>query len=186
MIELIAIKVAGDRTLDLTFSDGRLVAGRRTRYDAYPAAGGRSLFRERVRSSRRAGVAQWARILGGEPACEDGSSGDIDPQGGLSARGAKRLGLRQLRVPDTKSAAFKTEAKRESLLVAQSPHEADDQAFVDSISEFRTSSEDVPSYRPSRSFSIRSLIPSRLNRALNGISNMSRDKTPALAVVINA
>ncbi len=30
----------------------------------------------------------------------------------------------------------KAEARRQSLLIAQSPHEADDQAFVDSISEF--------------------------------------------------
>ena len=51
-------------------------------------------------------------------------------------RRAKHLGLGHLRLPDTKSAAFKAEARRESLLIAQSPHDAEDQAFVDSISEF--------------------------------------------------
>lgn len=49
---------------------------------------------------------------------------------------AKGMKLVQFWVPDTKSAAFKAQARRESLLIAQSPHDADDQAFVDSISEF--------------------------------------------------
>jgi len=49
---------------------------------------------------------------------------------------AKGMKLVQLWVPDTSSAAFKVEARRQSRLIAQSPHEADDQAFIDSISEF--------------------------------------------------
>lgn len=49
---------------------------------------------------------------------------------------AKGMKLVQLWVPDTSSSAFKAEARRQSRLVASSPHEADDQAFLDSISEF--------------------------------------------------
>lgn len=47
-------------------------------------------------------------------------------------------GLRpiQLWVPDVRAAEFKAEARRQSRLVALSPHEAEDQAFIDSISEF--------------------------------------------------
>jgi hypothetical protein len=49
----------------------------------------------------------------------------------------RRQGLRpvQLWVPDVRSAAFKAEAHRQSLAVAQSSHADDDQAFIDSISE---------------------------------------------------
>lgn len=45
-------------------------------------------------------------------------------------------GLRpiQIWVPDVRSPAFEAEARRQSLVVATSPHAADDQAFVDSIS----------------------------------------------------
>ena len=44
-------------------------------------------------------------------------------------------------VPDTRSPEFAAEAHRQSLLVANSPHEADDQAFVDSISALWTEDE---------------------------------------------
>jgi surfactin synthase thioesterase subunit len=49
----------------------------------------------------------------------------------------RRQGLRpvQLWVPDVRSPAFKAEAHRQSLAVAQSPHADDDQAFIDSISD---------------------------------------------------
>jgi hypothetical protein len=49
----------------------------------------------------------------------------------------RRQGLRpvQLWVPDVRSAAFKAEAHRQSLAVAQSPHADDDQAFIDAISD---------------------------------------------------
>lgn len=40
----------------------------------------------------------------------------------------------QFWVPDVKSKRFKAEAARQSALVAASSHEAEDQAFVDSIS----------------------------------------------------
>ena len=51
----------------------------------------------------------------------------------------KRLRARGLRpipvwVPDTRTAAFKVEAHRQSLLVAQSPHARQDQDFIDTIS----------------------------------------------------
>ena len=47
----------------------------------------------------------------------------------------RSAGLRpiQIWVPDVNSAAFRAEAHRQSLLAAQSPHAADDQAFVDSL-----------------------------------------------------
>lgn len=49
----------------------------------------------------------------------------------------RRQGLRpiQIWVPDTRSAAFAAEAHRQSLRVARSRHESDDQAFIDSISD---------------------------------------------------
>jgi hypothetical protein len=49
---------------------------------------------------------------------------------------AKGMKLVQFWVPDTRSRAFKAEARRDSLLIANSPWDADEQAFVDSISEF--------------------------------------------------
>lgn len=47
----------------------------------------------------------------------------------------KRQGLRpvQFWVPDVNSAAFRAEAHRQSLLVANNVGEADDQAFIDSV-----------------------------------------------------
>ena len=49
---------------------------------------------------------------------------------------AKGMKLVQYWVPDVSSAEFKAQAHRDSLLIANSPHEADDQAFIDAISEF--------------------------------------------------
>ena len=50
----------------------------------------------------------------------------------------RKQGLRpiQIWVPDVNSPEFKAEAHRQSLAVAQSPHEKEDQAFVDSISDW--------------------------------------------------
>jgi hypothetical protein len=53
----------------------------------------------------------------------------------------KRLreqGLRsiQIWVPDVRSTAFAAEARRQSIAVASSAHEHDDQEFVDSVSEW--------------------------------------------------
>ena len=50
----------------------------------------------------------------------------------------RKKGLRpvQIWVPDVRSKAFAREARRQSLLVARSAQEADDQAFVDAISEW--------------------------------------------------
>jgi hypothetical protein len=49
----------------------------------------------------------------------------------------RRQGLRpiQIWVPDVRSPAFKAEAHRQSLVVAQSSHEEDDQAFIDFVSD---------------------------------------------------
>ena len=50
----------------------------------------------------------------------------------------KKKGLHsvQIGVPDVRSRAFAAEARRQSIAVARSPHEAEDQAFVDAISEW--------------------------------------------------
>jgi hypothetical protein len=47
---------------------------------------------------------------------------------------SKGLKLVQFWLPDVKSEAFRKEARRQSLLVSRSPHEKDDQAFIDSVS----------------------------------------------------
>jgi Antitoxin MazE-like len=49
----------------------------------------------------------------------------------------RRQGLRpiQIWVPDVRSPAFEAEAHRQSLAVAQSEHESEDQAFIDAISD---------------------------------------------------
>jgi hypothetical protein len=49
----------------------------------------------------------------------------------------RRQGLRpiQIWVPDVRSPTFRKEAHRQSLTVASSLQEADDQAFIDSVSE---------------------------------------------------
>ena len=48
----------------------------------------------------------------------------------------KKKGMRlvQLWLPDTRSRAFRRQAHRDALAIANSPHEKDDQAFVDSVS----------------------------------------------------
>ncbi len=49
----------------------------------------------------------------------------------------RRQGLRpiQIWVPDTRSPAFIAEAHRQSAAVAASPHEAEDQAFIEAVSD---------------------------------------------------
>jgi len=49
----------------------------------------------------------------------------------------RQQGLRpiQIWVPDLRSPAFVAEAHRESLAVARSPHAAEDQDFIDAISD---------------------------------------------------
>ena len=49
----------------------------------------------------------------------------------------RKQGLRpiQIWVPDVRSPSFKSEARRQSMLVARSEHERDDQAFVDAVSD---------------------------------------------------
>ena len=48
----------------------------------------------------------------------------------------KKRGMRliQMWVPDTRSRTFRRQAHLDSLAIANSPHEKDDQAFVDAIS----------------------------------------------------
>lgn len=48
----------------------------------------------------------------------------------------KKKGLRliQLWVPDTRSVAFRRQARRDGLAIANSPHAKTDQKFVDAIS----------------------------------------------------
>jgi len=50
----------------------------------------------------------------------------------------RRQGLRpvQIWVPDVRAPGFAAEAHRQSASAAASPHEADDQAFVDAVSSF--------------------------------------------------
>lgn len=50
----------------------------------------------------------------------------------LRAQGLRPI---QIWVPDVRSPAFVAEACRQSLIVARSAGEADDQAFIDSISD---------------------------------------------------
>lgn len=51
----------------------------------------------------------------------------------LRARGLRPV---QIWLPDVRSPEFQAEAHRQSLAVARSPHAAEDQAFVDAISEW--------------------------------------------------
>ena len=48
----------------------------------------------------------------------------------------RRQGLRpiQIWVPDVHSPAFEAEAHRQSLAIARSEHDAEDQAFIDAVS----------------------------------------------------
>ncbi len=50
----------------------------------------------------------------------------------MRARGLRPI---QIWVPDTRTAAFRTEAHRQSLAVAQSAHARDDQDFIDAVSD---------------------------------------------------
>jgi hypothetical protein len=52
----------------------------------------------------------------------------------LRAQGLRPI---QISVPDVRSPQFIKEARRQSRLAAQSPYAADDQAFIDSISELK-------------------------------------------------
>ena len=49
----------------------------------------------------------------------------------MRARGMRPI---QIWVPDTRTAAFRAAARRQSLAVARSPHGHEDQDFVDAIS----------------------------------------------------
>jgi Protein of unknown function (DUF3018) len=49
----------------------------------------------------------------------------------------RKQGLRpiQIWVPDVRSPAFRSEAHRQSLAIATSPHAREDQAFIDAVSD---------------------------------------------------
>ena len=51
----------------------------------------------------------------------------------LRAQGLRPI---QIWVPDVRAAAFKATAHRQSLAVAKSAHAADDQVFIDAISDW--------------------------------------------------
>ena len=53
-------------------------------------------------------------------------------------RRLREQGLRpiQIWVPDVRSAAFRSEAHRQSTAIAASAHAVDDQAFIDAISDW--------------------------------------------------
>ena len=51
----------------------------------------------------------------------------------LRAQGLRPI---QIWVPDVRSSAFRSEAHRQSLAVAASPHAQDDQAFIDAVSDW--------------------------------------------------
>jgi hypothetical protein len=51
----------------------------------------------------------------------------------LRAQGLRPI---QIWVPDTTSEEFRREARRQAKIIANSPHEADDQAFIDSLQEW--------------------------------------------------
>jgi hypothetical protein len=53
----------------------------------------------------------------------------------LRAQGLRPI---QIWVPDVRAPGFAKEARRQSKLAATSKHAADDQAFVDAISELKT------------------------------------------------
>ena len=50
----------------------------------------------------------------------------------------REQGLRpiQIWVPDVRSPAFRSEAHRQSLAIATSPHAHDDRAFIDAVSDW--------------------------------------------------
>jgi hypothetical protein len=50
----------------------------------------------------------------------------------MRARGLRPI---QIWVPDTRTAAFRAEAHRQSLAVARSARAAEDQAFIDAVSD---------------------------------------------------
>ena len=60
---------------------------------------------------------------------------------------AKGLKLKQIWVPDVHSPELKAQARAAALAVANSPHEAEDQAWVDSVSIWNDlGDDDIPDY----------------------------------------
>lgn len=60
---------------------------------------------------------------------------------------AQGLRPKQIWVPDVRSPQFRERARQAALAVAGSPHEADDQAFIDSISVWNElTDDDIPDF----------------------------------------
>lgn len=57
----------------------------------------------------------------------------------LRAQGLRPI---QIWVPDVRAAAFKSEAHRQSLAIATSTHAAEDQAFIDAVSDWPDAAAD--------------------------------------------
>ena len=49
---------------------------------------------------------------------------------------ARGMRLIQVWVPDVNAPGFAAEARRQSRIVAENPHEAEDQAFIDAVSDW--------------------------------------------------
>ncbi|MFC7054313.1 antitoxin MazE family protein [Hansschlegelia quercus] len=72
-----------------------------------------------------------ARTMTGRPALKSSRERMQQLRARRRAQGMK---LVQFWVPDVRSPEFLAEARRQSLAVANSPQEAEDQAFIDSLS----------------------------------------------------
>ncbi len=71
----------------------------------------------------------------GTPSEKRGSRDKVrDYRERMRARGMRPV---QIWVPDTRTDAFRAEAHRQSLAVARSPREREDQAFIDAVSELK-------------------------------------------------
>ena len=63
----------------------------------------------------------------------------LEQQGRMELRSELNRGMKliQIWVPDPKCPYFAAEWRRQSRLLAESPHEKEDQAFIDSIFEWK-------------------------------------------------
>jgi len=121
--------------------------GRRKKGTRKKAKAGRTAARRRKSNSRKKSVTKASRAAGAKRALvKVAKTLKATKKGGGKSTRAKvaayrtRLrsqGLRpiQIWVADTRARGFAAEAHRQSLLVAGSSHEAEDQAFLDALSE---------------------------------------------------
>jgi len=64
--------------------------------------------------------------------------GNLERRRRLRAQGLRPI---EIWVPDVRAATFQAEAHRQSLAVAMSPGESEDQAFIDAVSDWPESIE---------------------------------------------